>query len=177
MSQIIILNEDLSVKGTEEKLLVHQKGLFHRGFSVILFDKLTNQMLFHKRNINKYHSGGLWTNSCCSHYTELECSAKEVKKRIYKELGLVVDAISIKHIGNYRYYAPLKNGLIENEYCDVFCAPFSSTSPVNFDHQEISEICWLTIEEWTQFQQEKMTTVWVPYVLSVFAEYQARKYK
>ncbi len=136
MTQIIILNEDLSLKGSEEKLLVHEKGLFHKGFSVILFDKFTNELLFHKRSRSKYHSPGLWTNSCCSHYTLLECSEKEVQKRIYEELKIAINLASIKHIGNYRYYAQLENGLIENEYCDVFCAPFSSTAPLTFDPEE-----------------------------------------
>lgn len=175
MTQIIILNEDLSVKGSEEKFLVHEKGLFHKGFSVVLFDKFTNQLLFHRRSTSKYHSGGLWTNSCCSHYTLPECSEKEVQKRICEELGIPIHLASLKHIGNYRYYARLENRLIENEYCDVFFAPYSSTSPLTIDPKEISEASWLTIEEWAQFQNEKITTVWVSYVLSVFQKYQQSK--
>ena len=64
---LILVDEQDKENGTEEKIDAHRKGLLHRAFSLFIYDSKLNKMLIQRRAINKYHSGGLWTNACCSH--------------------------------------------------------------------------------------------------------------
>ena len=64
--EIILVDENDEQVGTMEKMEAHQKALLHRAFSVFIFNS-KNEMLLQQRAIKKYHSGGLWTNACCSH--------------------------------------------------------------------------------------------------------------
>ena len=66
---IALVSHDDIVNGYSPKLLVHQQGLLHRAFSVVIFNS-AGEILMQKRAATKYHSGGLWTNTCCSHLVE-----------------------------------------------------------------------------------------------------------
>ena len=78
---VILVNEQDQPVGTMEKMEVHQKALLHRAFSVFLFND-RGEMLLHKRADSKYHSGGLWTNACCSHPRPGEDTRSKEKKRL-----------------------------------------------------------------------------------------------
>ena len=86
MDELILVNAEDEEIGYGEKAYVHEKGLLHRAFSVFIVND--GKMLIQKRNRNKYHSGGLWTNACCSHPEKRESLKEAVHRRLEEELGI-----------------------------------------------------------------------------------------
>lgn len=84
--------------GSMKKLEAHKKPMLHRAFSIFLFSG--DRILIQKRNISKYHSGGLWANSCCSHPRKGKLLETEVHKRLSEELGM---DCQLEEIGNFIY--------------------------------------------------------------------------
>lgn len=107
--------------GTMEKLEAHRKGVLHRAFSVFVFNG-NNEMLLQQRASTKYHSGGLWTNACCSHPRPKEATEEAAKRRLLEELGFVAPLMKIF---DFTYYAAFANGLIEHEFDHVYVARYS----------------------------------------------------
>ena len=91
---LLLDNKDKEI-GFEEKLKTHQKGLLHRAFSVLIFDSKGN-MLIQRRAFNKYHSGGLWSNTCCSHQRKGELLDRAVHERLIEEMGFNVEEVDIE---------------------------------------------------------------------------------
>ena len=87
---LILVDEQDKEIGTEEKIDAHRKGLLHRAFSLFIYDSKLNKMLIQRRAINKYHSGGLWTNACCSHPRKGEDLNTAVYRRTIEELGVSI---------------------------------------------------------------------------------------
>ena len=85
--QVILVNERDEIMGTAGKMEAHQKGLLHRAFSVFVFNS-KGEMLLQQRAINKYHSGGLWTNACCSHPIPGEEISEAAQKKIKRRNGI-----------------------------------------------------------------------------------------
>jgi len=122
--------------GYAEKHTAHLQGLLHRAFSVFLFDK--DMILLQRRADSKYHSGGLWSNSCCSHQYRGEDLLKAAHIRLSEELGIDCE---IEEQFSFVYRATFAAGLSEYEYDHVFTGEFSGNcSP---DHNEISELKWI----------------------------------
>src|SRR3990167_3418340 len=115
--RVILVNSQDQEIGVEEKLRAHQLGLLHRAFSVCLFNA-QGELLLQQRALSKYHSGGLWTNTCCSHPRPGESIAQAVRRRLKEEMGIVE--------GNWQpasallYRAELAGGLIEHEYDHIW---------------------------------------------------------
>src|SRR5260221_6061181 len=86
IQQVILVNENDEPTGTMEKLEAHRKGLLHRAFSIFIFNS-KGELLLQQRAMNKYHSGGLWTNSCCSHPEPGEETALAAQRRLQGEKG------------------------------------------------------------------------------------------
>ena len=86
MENVILVNENDDPKGQMEKLEAHEKGLLHRAFSVLIFNS-KGEMLLQKRASSKYHSGGLWTNACCSHPRPGEEAIDAAVRRLQEEMG------------------------------------------------------------------------------------------
>lgn len=99
-----------------DKMEAHQKGLIHRAFSIFIFNS-RGEMLLQQRALNKYHSAGLWSNSCCSHPYPGEEISEAATRRLKEELGFDT---SLKKIFDFVYQASFGNGLIENEFDHVF---------------------------------------------------------
>ena len=112
--QVILVDTDDNPIGTEEKLLAHQQGLLHRAFSVCVLRQQHGilQILLQQRAEGKYHSGGLWTNTCCSHPRLDETIQQAAERRLREEMGL---SVKLEPIGRFIYQATLDNGLIEHE--------------------------------------------------------------
>lgn len=110
--QIILVDEHNNALGEMEKMEVHEKGLLHRAFSVLIFND-KNEMLIHKRASDKYHCGGLWTNACCSHPRKNESVIDAGKRRLQEEMGFTLS--SLKEHYSFIYKAPFTNGLTEHE--------------------------------------------------------------
>ncbi len=114
--EVILVNDQDEVIGFEDKLVAHQKGLKHRAISVLIFN-LKGEWLLQRRAFNKYHSGGLWTNTCCSHPYPQESSKVSAVRRLKEEMGMTVD---LNFLFDFSYKVSLDNDLIENELDHVF---------------------------------------------------------
>jgi isopentenyl-diphosphate Delta-isomerase len=113
---VILVDELDRETGTTEKLDAHQRGVLHRAFSVMIWDR-HERLLLQKRHIGKYHSGGLWTNSCCGHPRPGEDVATAAARRLREEMGFDCVLVSL---GTIQYRAELDAGLIEHELVHVF---------------------------------------------------------
>ncbi len=102
--------------GKIEKLEAHQKGVLHRAFSVFIFNS-NNELLLQKRASSKYHSEGLWTNTCCSHPNFGEKTADAIERKLQQEMGLFCETTFKFH---FTYHTQFENGLIENEFDHVY---------------------------------------------------------
>ena len=169
-SRVILVNEQNEVLGDEDKLLAHQKGLLHRAFSVMLYrrNKGKLEFLLQQRHAGKYHSGGLWTNTCCSHPQPGEETAVAAKRRLFEETGIEVP---IAEVAVFRYIAHFANGLIEHEIDHVFIGEFNEL-PQHFDPEEIEVMKWVELEQLKKEvdQAPYRYTPWFERVLSLSAE-------
>lgn len=140
MDELILVNAEDEEIGYGEKAYVHEKGLLHRAFSVFIVND--GKMLIQKRNRNKYHSGGLWTNACCSHPRKGESLKEAVHRRLEEELGIDCD---VKELFDFMYRTVFAENLYEYEFDHVFLADYSGSIELN--REEASEIKWIDLQE------------------------------
>jgi len=140
MTEIIVVNERDEEIGTSEKLLVHQQGLLHRAFSILVFNE-NNEFLIHQRTSHKYHSGNLWTNTCCGHPNANEEIGVAAHRRLGEEMGFDT---SLEFLYKFQYRAEFENGLVENEIDYVFVGTYNDSFIVNPD--EVADYKWVTLE-------------------------------
>ncbi len=124
--------------GLGEKQEVHEKGLLHRAFSLFLMNQ-DGKLLLQRRALNKYHSPGLWTNSCCSHPVPNLTTEEFVVVRTKEELGVPVE--DLREMGSFLYYRHFDNGLREYELDHVFVG--TTQSQVVLDPTEVMEMAWV----------------------------------
>lgn len=110
-----------------EKMEAHYKGVLHRAFSVILLNS-KGELLLQKRAAGKYHSAGLWTNTCCSHPRPGEDNIDAAKRRLQEEMGIDCD---LTEAFSFTYKADLGEGLFEHEFDHVFTGSFSGKPDIN----------------------------------------------
>lgn len=137
---VILVDEQDNPVGTMGKMEVHEKALLHRAFSVFIFND-KREMLLQKRAASKYHSAGLWTNTCCSHPKPGETTEAAAIKRLQEEMGF---STPISKAFTFVYKAPFDNGLTEHEYDHVFTGTFNGL--INPDPREVSDYCYQSIE-------------------------------
>ena len=113
---VIIVNARGESIGTMDKMAAHRAGIMHRAFSVFIFNS-EGQLLLQQRAFEKYHSGGLWTNTCCSHPRLGEKTMDAAHRRLQEEMGMDCE---ITELFQFSYRHEFENGLIENEYDHVF---------------------------------------------------------
>ena len=140
MDELILVNAEDEEIGYGEKAYVHEKGLLHRAFSVFIVND--GKMLIQKRNRNKYHSGGLWTNACCSHPRKGESLKEAVHRRLEEELGIDCD---VEELFDFMYRTVFAENLYEYEFDHVFLADYSGSIELN--QEEASEIKWIDLQE------------------------------
>lgn len=132
MESVILVDENDNAIGTMEKMEAHHRGILHRAFSILIFNS-RGQMLVQKRARTKYHSGGLWTNACCSHPKPDETIEETTRKRLIHEMGIDVHTtFSYKFL----YKANLDSNLIEHELDHVFIGVFDGEPNVNPEEVE-----------------------------------------
>ncbi len=119
---LILVDARNRATGRAEKAAVHRAGLRHRAFSIFLVDR-TGRLLLQQRSREKYHSAGLWANSCCGHPRPGERTAAAAQRRLAEELGV---AVPLTYGFRASYCTPLANGLTENEIVAVY---FGVTPP------------------------------------------------
>lgn len=116
MEYVVLVDEQDAEKGMMEKLQAHVEGRLHRALSVFVFNT-RGGLLLQQRAAGKYHSAGLWTNTCCSHPRPGEEIRDAAKRRLYEEMGLTC---GLKEAFSFVYRAVFQNDLIEHEYDHVF---------------------------------------------------------
>ncbi|MBL7857019.1 MAG: isopentenyl-diphosphate Delta-isomerase [Cyclobacteriaceae bacterium] len=133
MEEVILVDERDNAIGTMEKLDAHKKGLLHRAFSILLFNS-KGEILLQKRSVKKYHSGGLWTNTCCSHPLPGESMEQATRRKLIQEMGIdLTPEFAYKFI----YKIELDHGLTEHECDHVFIGTFNGTPSINIDEVEL----------------------------------------
>lgn len=142
MKEIIILvDENDKEIGNEEKMKAHLEGKLHRAFSILIFN-LEGKMLIHKRAESKYHSGGLWTNACCSHPRVNEELSAAVHRRLMEEMGFDCE---LNEIFNFIYKKDVGDELIEHEFDHVFVGEYDGK--VNPNPQEVDDYKWISLTD------------------------------
>jgi len=138
---VILVNEKDESLGSMEKMQAHEKGVLHRAISVFIFNS-RNQVLLQRRALHKYHSAGLWSNTCCSHPRPDESTVTAANRRLMEEMGMVAE---LKHKDEFMYKVALEKGLTEHEYDHVFVG-YSNTEPKP-NAEEVMDFKWLSLEE------------------------------
>ncbi len=137
MDEMVILVDPHDQQiGVEEKLKAHREGKLHRAFSVFVFNA-KGEMLLQQRAAQKYHSGGLWTNACCSHPRPGEAIEQAAARRLREEMGF---ACQLHKAFHFIYKAGLDGGLIEHEFDHVFVGHYGGN--INPDANEVADYCW-----------------------------------
>lgn len=156
MEQVILVDERDALIGSIEKMEAHRKALLHRAFSVFVFNN-REEMLLQQRAFEKYHSGGLWTNSCCSHPRFGEDTQSAAARRLREEMGFETP---LKKIFDFVYKADFANGLTEHEFDHVFVGYYDGKIMPN--SKEVHDFAFMSmpdIEEAMQKDPERFT-VW-----------------
>ena len=139
--QLILVDERNRATGIAGKTAVHQAGLLHRAFSIFIVDD-RGRLLLQRRSPKKYHSGGLWANSCCGHPRPGERTAVAAHRRLGEELGVSSD-LSFGFFARYR--TALDHGMNENEFVYVYFGKLNGDPEPNPD--EVSEVEFVAIAE------------------------------
>jgi isopentenyl-diphosphate delta-isomerase len=141
INKVVLVDEHDNAIGTMEKMEAHQKAILHRAFSIFIFNS-NGEMLLQQRALNKYHSGGLWTNTCCSHPYPNETVEAAASRRLQEEMGFVAPLQKAFH---FIYKANFDNGLTEFEYDHVFIGNFNGA--INPSEQEVENYCYKSLNE------------------------------
>jgi isopentenyl-diphosphate delta-isomerase len=142
--EVILVNEQDEQTGTIEKMEAHRKALLHRAFSVFIFNE-KGEMLLQQRALGKYHSPGLWTNTCCSHPRPGEYVEVAASRRLKEEMGIDT---SLEKIFDFIYRAEFENGLTEYEFDHVYTGIYSGE--LIPDKQEVKDYCFRSMEDISQ---------------------------
>lgn len=146
--QVILVDDRDRAIGAAPKLAAHREGLLHRAVSVQLRDH-TGRLLLQKRHIGKYHSGGLWSNTCCSHPRPGEDTAAAAQRRLLEEMGIACPLIPLFTTS---YRAVVDNGMIENEVVHCFGGRYAGE--VRPDPREAEDHGWMNREDLRQDVRE-----------------------
>jgi isopentenyl-diphosphate delta-isomerase len=130
---VILVDESDRETGTMEKLRAHQEGALHRAFSVCIFND-SGELLLHRRAAGKYHSPGLWTNTCCSHPRPGERTSEAALRRLQEEMGFTC---ALEPAFEFIYRAELDQSLTEHEYDHVFTGTWNG--PLSPAADEVSD--------------------------------------
>ena len=132
MEEVILVDEGDRETGTMEKMEAHRRGVLHRAFSILLFNS-KGELLLQKRSSEKYHSGGLWTNTCCSHPHPGESIIAAANRKLKQEMGIdLYPEFAFKFI----YKTSLDHQLIEHEYDHVLIGQFDGQPEINPEEVE-----------------------------------------
>jgi isopentenyl-diphosphate delta-isomerase len=123
MENVILVDERDTPLGTMEKIEAHEKGLLHRAFSVFVFNE-KRELLLQQRAAEKYHSPGLWTNTCCSHPRPGELTVDAAVRRMNEEMGFTTE---LEEVFSFIYRSGVGRGLTEHELDHVLVGRFSGT--------------------------------------------------
>lgn len=161
---VILVNDRDEWIGTADKLTVHQTGALHRALSVFITNS-QGELLIQRRAVEKYHSGGLWSNACCSHPAPGEPTPSAARRRLREEMGIDMIPVPVSRI---LYRAPVGNGLTEHEYDHIFTGIWDGDIAPN--PEEVCDYAWITqdaLDEWMT-REPGAFTAWFPILLQAW---------
>ena len=139
--EVILVDKNDKQIGLMPKMEAHEKAVLHRAFSVFIFND-KNELMLQQRAFHKYHSPGLWTNTCCSHQRNGETNLEAGKRRLEEEMGFVTE---LQESTSFIYKAPFDNGLTEYEYDHIMIGHYNGTPNINTD--EVADWKWMPLED------------------------------
>ena len=165
--KVILVDKNDNQVGLMPKLEAHEKGVLHRAFSIFIFNS-KYELLLQKRASSKYHSGGLWTNTCCSHPREGEDILDAANRRLDEEMGIKT---SLRKVYDFIYKAELDNQLTEHEFDHVFYGVCDRDPKLNKDEAE--DFKWVDMETLNNdiIKNEDNYTVWFKIAFEYFYNY------
>jgi len=143
LEKVILVDEYDTPLGEMEKLEAHKKALLHRAISVFIFNS-NGEWLLQRRAFNKYHSAGLWTNTCCTHPLPSETNIDAANRRLMQEMGM---QSSLKELFRFTYKEALDNELTENEFDHVFIGISNFIPRIN--PKEVAEFKYINYKHLT----------------------------
>jgi isopentenyl-diphosphate Delta-isomerase len=161
--QVILVNEKDEIVGIEEKLKAHLVGVLHRAFSIFVFNG-ADQLLLQKRSSTKYHSEGLWSNTCCGHPRPGESIEEASRRRLSEEMGFDCE---VRECFKFIYRVKLDNDFIEHEYDHVLVGKFDGNPIPSKD--EVDDWKWIDLATLKLAIEEKPEsyTYWFGIALNV----------
>ncbi len=138
--RVILVNEQDEKIGLMPKQEAHEKGVLHRAFSVFVFNE-DKELMLQQRALHKYHSPGLWTNTCCSHQRDGESSLEAGNRRLFEEMGF---STPLEETTSFIYKAPFDNGLTEHELDHILIGYYEEAPQIN--PEEVAAWKWMNIE-------------------------------
>lgn len=165
--QVILVDENDNLIGLMEKMEAHEKALLHRAFSVFIFNK-NNELMLQQRASHKYHSPGLWTNTCCSHQRFGETNLQAGTRRLQEEMGFVTELVEKT---SFIYKAPFDNGLTEHELDHIMVGYFENEPIINLS--EVGDWKWMPLEDVKRDIKDKpeLYTAWFKIIFEKFYDY------
>lgn len=140
MEKVILVDQHDNPIGEMEKMEAHEKAVLHRAFSIFVFNQ-HNELMLQQRALTKYHSPGLWTNTCCSHPRIGETLLEAGHRRLQEEMGF---DCKLEKIFDFIYKAELDKGLTEHEFDHVLVGRFTESPHINPD--EVHDWKWMSME-------------------------------
>ena len=137
---VILVDENDNPIGEMEKIEAHEKGLLHRAFSVFIYND-RNELMLQQRALSKYHTPGLWTNTCCSHQKVGESNVEAGQRRLMEEMGF---SVPLEEKMSFTYKAPFDNGLTEHEYDHILVGHYNEEP--NPNPEEVESWKWESLE-------------------------------
>ena len=169
VEQVILVDENDVEVGVTDKLAAHVQGKLHRAFSVFVVRNQggRSELLIQQRHSAKYHSGGLWSNTCCGHPQPGETVAAAATRRLHEEMGI---RAPLKIAGNFRYRNRLNNQLIEHEFDHVLLGTIEDQE-IAPNAEEVQDYLWIDLMSLQQDLQQNPTkyTVWLAMVLKILS--------
>lgn len=163
MEEVILVDAEDKEIGLMEKMQAHREAKLHRAFSVFLLND-QNEVLLQQRALDKYHCGGMWTNTCCSHPRVGETLENAVNRRLKEEMGIACDT---KWTYSFIYKAEVGQGLFEHEFDHVFFGRFSDIPKPN--EKEVSDWKYIPLAALKQ-DVESNPTKYTPWFKIILAE-------
>lgn len=138
---VILVDENNNELGLMDKQEAHEKAALHRAFSVFVFNT-KGELLLQQRAFSKYHSGGLWTNTCCSHPRSGESTVDAAHRRLQEEMGF---DCPLEEKFHFIYKAPFENGLTEHELDFIYTGIFDGKPNIN--SEEVNASRWISMDD------------------------------
>lgn len=165
--KVVLVDRNDKQLGEMEKMEAHVKGVLHRAFSIFVFNE-KGEMMLQRRALSKYHSPGLWTNTCCSHPRMNEAPEEAIHRRLVEEMGFDTD---LKKAFDFVYKSDVGQGLIEHEFDHVFFGQYDGEPKINPD--EVEEWKFMSIDDVALDIKESPDdyTVWFKIAFGQLIEY------